>query len=120
AAVGGIAVAGLAAVGGAAYTLYKRKQKANEVTTELVDKLWDQADSLENLVDEYDKLQLKSKLTTDEFGRMIDIQKELEITQDPGKISDLEKEYNELAKKSGLSNDELGKMIGLNKDIIEQ
>lgn len=119
-AVAGVAVAGLAAVAVGAYTLYKRSQEAKKVSTELADSLWEQADSLESLADEYDELQAKSKLTTEEFGRLIDIQKDLQITQNPGKVAELQREYEELAKKSGLSNDELDKMIGLNDKIIEQ
>src|SRR5690606_24993342 len=119
-AVAGIAVAGLTAVGVATYTLYKKKQDAKKVSTELSEKLWEQADSLEDLVKQYEKLQSKSKLTSDEFGRMIDIQKELEVTQNPARIAELQAEYEALAKKSGLSNDELNKMIGLNDKIVKQ
>src|SRR5690606_33581310 len=91
-----------------------------KVSTELSEKLWEQADSLEDLVKQYEKLQSKSKLTSDEFGRMIDIQKELEVTQNPARIAELQAEYEALAKKSGLSNDELNKMIGLNDKIVKQ
>src|SRR5699024_4937141 len=103
-----------------AYDAHKESKKLHDVSTETTDKLWDQAESLEKVTDEFDKLRSRANLTNDEVGRMIDIQSELEVTQNPARIADLEKEYGELAEKSGLSNDELSTMIGLNKDIIDQ
>src|SRR5699024_547881 len=49
-----------------------------------------------------------------------DIQKELEVTQNPARIAELQAEYDRLREKSGLSNDELNNMISLNNDIINQ
>lgn len=110
----------LAFLGKKAYDAYKDKHKLNEVSTETTDKLWEEASAVEELADKYDALQEKSKLTTEEFGRLLDITKELEVTQNPAKIAELEAEYERLAEKSGLSNKELEDMLNLNNDIIAQ
>src|SRR5699024_5046196 len=73
-AVGGIVVAGLVGISAAIYNLVKDKNKLNEVSTEAAEKMWAEASGLEKLVDEYEKLQDKSKLTTDQFARLVDIQ----------------------------------------------
>ncbi|MGM8213572.1 phage tail tape measure protein [Virgibacillus sp. W0430] len=119
---GPVALATLAigALGVGVYQLTKDKDKLHDVSTETADKLWDEADALENLVSKFDELQSQSKLTTDEFGRMIDIQKELEKTQNPARVAELKDEYERLREKSGLSNEQIDKMIELNEDIIEQ
>ncbi len=119
-AVGGIAIAGLVGIGTAVYKLMKRKDKLNEISTETAEKLYDEAQSLESLADEYDKLTSKSKLTKDEFMRLVDIQAELNRTSDSKKIERLQNEYEKLQKKSGLSADEVGRLISVNNDIVEQ
>ena len=119
----GIAVAaggGLAYLGYKLYDAHKESKKLHDISLETTNKLWEQADSLEELIDKYENLQLKSRLTGDEFGRMLDIQKELERVQDPASVAALEQEYEELAEKSGLTNKELEQMVALNNDIVEQ
>lgn len=115
-----LATAAVAGLGGIMYAAYKDSKKLHDISTETSDKLLDQADSLEELVAEFDELQGSSKLTNDQFGRMLDIEKELEQTQNPARIAELKDEYEYLREKSGLTNDEIEEMIELNNDIIEQ
>lgn len=115
-----IAGVGVAFLGKKLYDTYRESQKLNDVSTETADKLWEQADALDNLVSEFDSLRSNAALSNDEFGRMIDIQKELEITQNPARIAELNDEYEKLREKSGLSNEQIEAMIGLNNDIIDQ
>ena len=120
---GGVAVLAAAGVGTLAYKLYDAHKEANElheVTTEVADSMLDEAEALKPLVERFDELKLQSGLTTEEFGRLLDIQQELNETQDPSKVAELKEEYAELAKNSGLNNEELEEMFGLNSEIIEQ
>src|SRR5699024_10469238 len=119
----GVAIVAGGALACLAYKLYdahKESGKLHEISTEVADSMFEQADKVEALVDEYDSLQTKSRLSTDELGRMLDIQKELEQTQNPAKVAELQERYEELAEKSGLTNDEIDKLLKLNNDIIEQ
>lgn len=116
----GLAIAGVAGLALGIYALTKDNEELHEISMETTNALWDQAESLENLVNEFDSLQNKSRLTNDEFGRMIDIQAELEKTQNPSKVAELKDEYATLAEKSNLTNKEIDKMLELNDDIIEQ
>src|SRR5690625_4315151 len=120
---GGVAVLAAAGVGTLAYKLYDAHKEANElheVTTEVADSMLDEAEALKPLVERFDELKLQSGLTTEEFGRLLDIQQELNETQDPSKVAELKEEYAELAKNSGLNNEELEEMFGLNSEIIDQ
>lgn len=116
----GLAIAGVGILGAGIYALTRDKEKLHEVSTETADKFREEAETLEGLVDRYEELRSKTSLSNDEFGRMIDIQKELEVTQNPARIAELQAEYEELAAKSGLSNKELDEMIGLNDEIVKQ
>lgn len=116
----GLAIAGITGLTIVVKKLNEDKQELHDVSTETADKFQEEADTLESLVEKYDELELSSRLTTDQFGRMIDIQDELERTQNPARVAELKDEYAYLLEKSGLTNDEIEEMIGLNNDIIEQ
>lgn len=116
----GLAIAGITGLTIVVKKLNEDKQELHDVSTKTADKFQEEADTLESLVEKYDELELSSRLTTDQFGRMIDIQDELERTQNPARVAELKDEYAYLLEKSGLTNDEIEEMIGLNNDIIEQ
>lgn len=119
----GVATIAAVGIGTLAYKLYdahKESKELNDISTETTEKLLDQANTLEDLVDEYDKLKLQSGLTKDEFGRLLDIQQELNETQNPARIAELKDEFKKLAEKSGLTKDEINKLVKANNDIIEQ
>lgn len=116
----GLAIAGITGLTIVVKKLNEDKQELHDVSTKTADKFQEEADTLESLVERYDELELSSRLTTDQFGRMIDIQDELERTQNPARVAELKDEYEYLRKKSGMTNDEIEEMIELNGDIIEQ
>jgi TP901 family phage tail tape measure protein len=80
----------------------------------------DEANSIKSMTDEYDALRMKAHLTTEEFGRYVDIQNALKTATDPNVIANLSKQQDDLRKKSGLSNQELDKMVQLNGDLIKK
>lgn len=110
---------GLGAVAGALFDVNEETEKAEEVNLDHADSLAKQQKSLDEMIDQYDDLREKSKLSTDEFGRFIDIQKILQTETDPKKIEALKNEQADLQEKSGLTNKELKDMVGLNNDIID-
>ncbi len=116
----GLATVAVAGLGTVLYGLHKESKKNTEVNTELSESYHNQANELQALVDEYEELNGKSRLTTEEFGRLMDIQSELNKTQNPQLIAELNREYDALAEKSGLSKDEINKLIEANDGIIEQ
>ncbi|NJP37195.1 phage tail tape measure protein [Bacillus luteus] len=116
----GLAVGAVAAVAGGIYLYNRRAKDARTVNTELAESMIDSADTLEEITVRYDELARASGLTSEEFGRLLDLEDELKSQQDPDRVRDLQQEYDELAKKSGLTNDEIAEMVGLNNDIIEQ
>ncbi|PAV29252.1 phage tail tape measure protein [Virgibacillus profundi] len=116
----GWAIVGVSALTGLVAGLNVKMAANREVNLENADALMDQADSLEANVERFEELETKSRLTKDEFGKLLDIQKRLENETDPEKIKDLEKAYEELAGKSGLSKKEINELIEANDNIIEQ
>jgi TP901 family phage tail tape measure protein len=74
--------------------------------------------TLDASIKQYDELRVKSKLTTEEFARFVDINSELSKTANPDTIARLNAEQEKLREKSGLSNEELSRMVGLNNDLI--
>jgi TP901 family phage tail tape measure protein len=74
--------------------------------------------TLDASIKQYDELRVKSKLTTDEFARFVDVNSELSKTSNPDVIARLNAEQEKLREKSGLSNEELNRMVGLNNDLI--
>src|SRR5690606_18025217 len=119
-AVAGIAVAGLTAVGVAAYKLHQNKVKAKEVSLDLAESLTDEALSLEEAANTFDKLSEKAKISNEELARLNDLNIRISQTSNPAEIKELQRQYDELAKKSGLSKDELQELFKANKNIIEQ
>jgi TP901 family phage tail tape measure protein len=116
----GWVIIGLSLAAAAAYAFYEANGKLHDVSLETVDALNEQADTLETNVSRFDELRDKAHLTVDEFGRLLDIQAELNREQDPEKVAALKDEYEGLREKSGLTNEELSEMLGLNNDIIDQ
>lgn len=147
-AVGGIAVAGLAAVAATIYLLRTRadeaytsqlqlaegnlkvakshtdvlKEQSEQIdkTTELIEQTKEQMEVTDELITTFESLTEKSKLTTDEFGEFLTLQTELESTKSPQKIAEMEERMEELQKKSGLSKDEFNRLLESNKDLAEQ
>lgn len=115
----GLTVLGLGAAGVAAYALYRHSQKLSDTSLNTAKSLGEQHAQISGLISSFDGLQAKSKLTTNEFGRFVDIQSQLKKATSKKEIADLQNEAGQLQKKSGLSNDQLSKMVGLNHDLAK-
>src|SRR5699024_7452964 len=89
-------------------------------TGELIDKTQEQMEQTDALVDTYEKLTEKSKLTTAEFGEFLTMQTQLENTKSPERIAELEGKMEKLREKSGLSREEFDKLLDSNSQLTEQ
>jgi hypothetical protein len=116
----GLAIMGVSLLAGAIVGTVVQQNKMKEVSLDNANAMLKQADSMDASIKQFDELKNKSKLTTEEFGRFLDINSELKETADPNVIARLKDEQEKLRQKSGLSNDELSKMVDLNKDLTEK
>lgn len=89
-------------------------------TSELIAKTQEQMETTNALVDTFENLIGKSKLTTEELGEFLTMQTQLENTKSPEKIAELEAKMNALREKSGLSTEEFNKLLETNDLLIEQ
>jgi hypothetical protein len=115
----GLVITGVSLLAGLVMGAVVQQNKMNEVSLKNADSMLKQADSLDANIKQFDQLKSKTKLTTDEFGRFLDINSELKKTADPNVIARLKDEQEKLRQKSGLSNDELDKMVQLNGDLVD-
>jgi TP901 family phage tail tape measure protein len=115
----GLVITGVSLLAGLVMGAVVQQNKMNEVSLKNADSMLKQADSLDANIKQFDQLKSKTKLTTDEFGRFLDINSELKKTADPNVIKRLRDEQEKLRQKSGLSNDELDKMVQLNGDLVD-
>lgn len=119
-AIGGIAVAGLVAVGTAVYQLTKESDELREANLDVATSLNDQAIELEKNANTFDKLSDKAKISNAELAELNDLNKRISESSNPGEIEQLQKQYDELAKNSGLSKKELNQLFEANDNIIKQ
>jgi len=89
-------------------------------TSDLIEKTQEQMEATDKLVNSFEGLIEKSKLTTDEFGEFLTAQSELENTKSPQRIAELEERMEGLRKKSGLSKEEFDKLLVSNNLLTEQ
>jgi TP901 family phage tail tape measure protein len=115
----GWVILGLSAIAGVAVGAADGMRRANEVSLDSANAMTKQADQLDKNIERYEALRDKSKLTTDELARFVDINSEIRETADPETIKRLKDEQEKLRKKSGLTNDQLDEFLGLNDKIIE-
>ncbi len=115
----GAAIIGLSLLGGLIAVAAMNTVDFEEVNLDLAESMIETHDSLQTSIDQFEELKNKSQLSTEEFGRLLDIQDELRTAVDDSKIEKLTAEQEALREKSGLSNKELETMVGLNNDLIE-
>lgn len=115
----GAAVIGVSLLGGAIASTLVYQKEMSEVTLENADAMTEQRDALAANIEAYDSLSAKSKLSSDELGRFVDINSQISKTADPNIIAQLRDEQDKLREKSGLTNEELDKLVQLNGDILE-
>ncbi|HET7579767.1 MAG TPA: phage tail tape measure protein [Bacillales bacterium] len=99
---------------------YDATEDYKDATLDAIDAAHDQHEANEKLIDEFAKLRRKSGLTTDEFGRYLDILTKIKRTNSPEALADLRRQAEKLRKKSGLTNDQLDKMVDLNGKLVEK
>lgn len=115
----GAAIIGLSILGGLVVVAATNFTDFEEVNLDLAETMIETNDALEVNTAKFEELRKKSKLSTEEFGRFLDIQDLIAKAVDDSEIARLTEEQEALREKSGLSNEELGKMVGLNNDLIE-
>jgi TP901 family phage tail tape measure protein len=112
-------IAGISLLSGVIAGSIVHQREMSEVSLENAEAMMESHASLEATIKQYDDLKLKSKLTSDELARFVDINSEIAKTADPNVIAALKDEQAKLQEKSGLSNDELQRLLDLNGQIIE-
>lgn len=115
-----LGIAAVTALGVGIYHYTKSQKEAAEVNLETATSLNEQHKELTNAATAYEELRIKANLTTDEFGKLLDIRKEMSSAGDTEALGELQARYEELQKKSGLTNEELDRLVGLNETIIER
>src|SRR5699024_7664331 len=78
----------------------EEKEEQIDKTSELIEKTNEQIEATGGLVDTYEELAEKSKLTSDEFGEFLTLQSELENTKSPERIEEIETRMEKLREKS--------------------
>lgn len=96
------------------------KEKQQAETSKLIESTKEQIEVTNDLVDTFEGLIEKSKLSTKELGQFLTLQTELEHTKSPEKIAELEEKMEKLRKKSGLSAEEFNRMLDANDQLTEK
>lgn len=118
--VAGLAIGGVAALGTGIYTMTKNTERSIEETLNMIETRKKEIDATDKLIDAYEGLRRKNKLTNDEMLRYMDIVGDLEGAKSEDVIKGLTKEQEKLLKKSGLTNDEMNEFLDLNDKVIEK
>src|SRR5690625_4935314 len=122
-AIGAAIAAGNLLFGGLGIAIHNSTKETDEsidVNLDHARSLNEQADSLEDSVEAFDKLSKKAEISNEELGLMYDLHKRMEDAGNKDELNKLTSQYDELAERSGLSKDEIKELFGANEDIIEQ
>jgi TP901 family phage tail tape measure protein len=115
----GAAITALSILGGVIAGVVVHQNEMEKVSLDNANAMLEQADSLDVSINKFDELKTASKLSTEEFGRFVDINSEISKTADPNVIARLKDEQEKLREKSGLSNEQLAEMVRLNGEILK-
>jgi TP901 family phage tail tape measure protein len=115
----GAAITAVSILGGVIAGAVVQQNEMSKVTLENAEAMLESQQSLEANIKQYDELKLKSRLTSDELARFVDINALISKTADPNIIAALTTEQNSLQEKSGLTNEELQRLVDLNGKIVE-
>jgi TP901 family phage tail tape measure protein len=115
----GAVITALSVIGGLVAGVVVQQNEMSKVTLENAEAMIKQKDELKANITQYDELRSRTRLTSDELARFVDINSLISKTADPNIIAALKDEQVKLQEKSGLSNDELQRMVDLNGKIIE-
>ncbi|MBP1950301.1 phage tail tape measure protein [Virgibacillus litoralis] len=116
----GWAIAGVTVLGTVVNALSKESSDLNDVNWDTVESMKAEVDQTDKLIAEFEKLEKKNRLATDEMLRYMDIMSELKETNNASVIKELKDEQAKLLEQSGLTNKEMDRFLELNGDIIEQ
>ncbi|GAF22725.1 phage tail length tape-measure protein [Bacillus sp. JCM 19047] len=117
---GGWLIVGLSLLAGAIVAHNIEAEKMAQVNLETANSLNDMHTELSEAASRYQELRTESKLTTDEFGELLDIRKEMASNPEAAALEALQERFDELSKKSGLTNEQLEEMLGLNQTIVDR
>lgn len=116
----GLAIAGAGALALGIYAVSEASKNSTRRIAESIESRQKEIDSTDKLIAQYEKLQKKNQLSTDEVLRYMDIVDELKNTKGEDAIKALTDEQAKLLEKSGLTNKEMEEFLGLNDKIIEK
>jgi TP901 family phage tail tape measure protein len=116
----GLAVGGVALLGAGIYALAEASQQSIEETYNVIQARKDEIDQLDDLIAQYETLQNKNRLSTDEILRYMDIMDELKEAKSEEAIAALKEEQEKLLEKSTLTNEEMQQFLELNDAIIDK
>ncbi|MDR4318386.1 Phage protein [Niallia circulans] len=116
----GLAIAGAGALALGIYAVSEASKESTQRIAESIESRQKEIDSTDKLISQYERLQKKNQLSTDETLRYMDIVDELKNTKGEDAIKALSDEQSRLLEKSGLTNKEMEEFLGLNDKIVEK
>jgi TP901 family phage tail tape measure protein len=116
----GLAIAGVTALGATIHYLTRDTEEYNEASFEKVNKMKEEIDATDELIQKFEAMQKQNRLTTDEMLEYMDILDELSRTSSPQKIQELTERQEDLLKKSGFTNEEMEIFLKLNDRVIDE
>ena len=111
-----VGITGLTLAVGAGVLAYKESQ---EINIEAIETKQKEIAKNDELIESFNELREKNKLSNEQMLRYLDINAELEMTNAPEKVAALKEEQAKLLEKSTLTNDEMDNFLGLNQKVIE-
>jgi TP901 family phage tail tape measure protein len=109
----------LSTIGGLLVGAKVHTDALNDAQVERLSTLQKEHETLETSIADYEALNEKMKLSSDEFARFLDISTLMSQTDNQETLKALADEQDRLREKSGLSADEFDRLVGLNKDLTE-
>ncbi|MFC4387524.1 phage tail tape measure protein [Gracilibacillus marinus] len=116
----GLAIGGVGLLSAVIYTLSQNSKQSTEETLQSIEARKQEIDTLDGLITQYEELQSKNKLSTDEVLRYMDIASELKEAKTEEAIVALKKEQEKLLEKSTLTNKEMEEFLRLNGEIVDK
>ncbi|WP_026908957.1 phage tail tape measure protein [Paucisalibacillus globulus] len=116
----GLAIGGVALLGTTIWALSDAANQSIEDTYNSIQARKDEIDQLDELISQYETLQNKNMLSTDEILRYMDIMDELKSAKSEEAIKALKDEQEKLLEKSTLTNEEMEQFLELNDKVIKK
>ena len=118
--VGGLAIGGVGLLVAGFNELIKVSEKSTEEIFNELEARKEQIQETDKLIERFESLQSKNRLSNDEMLRFLDIQDKINRAGTPDELARLTDEQAKLLEKSGLTNEEMQEFIELNDKVIEQ